>query len=150
MPGFFAHARGMVTRLRGAHQMMAPFRLTLAGGTFPHALIRTATISHDGGYQFLHSIGPAIYVYVFGDRIGELLVGGTVFLGCDGGHGFNDVTAFYNQYRIAATGRPLAVAIGALPAFSAFLTGMKVSLDDAENMLGTFSLRLAFFPQSNA
>lgn len=148
MPGFFAHARGTVQRLRGPHRTPTPFRITLSGGVFQRALIQQAVIEHQGNYQFLHSINHTIYVYVFGDRIGELRIGGTTFLACDRQHGMTDVAAFYNAYRIASTGRPVAVAIGTIPAFSAFLTGIELSITDPENLLGTFSLRLAFFPRT--
>ncbi len=147
MPGFFARSRGTVQVVSGAHRASSPFRISVAGGLFRYALIQQAVIEHQGNYQFLHSISRTIYVYVFGDRIGDLKIAGTTFLSCARRHGFDEIAAFYNNFRIAATGRPLAVAIGGIPAFSAFLTGVHLDLADAENMLGTFALRMSFFPR---
>ena len=114
----------------------------LAAGLLPRE--RSST----GNYQFLHTINDAVYVYVFGDRVGSLVVGGIAFgVPCGGGNGITEVILRYNQHRIAATGNPVIVGFADL-AFPCFLTGFNVDTADPETHTAQWALRFNFFPQS--
>jgi hypothetical protein len=55
-------------------------------------------------HQFLHSLDEFIYVFPFGDRIGELTVSGISFLGaeeCDGGGSPCGVFEYYLKKRLS-------------------------------------------------
>jgi len=148
MPGFFAHGRGAVQRVPGPHRGYVPFKLWVPGGALNRGIITQGTIEHEGNYQFLHTINDAVYVYVFGDRVGSLVVGGIAFgVPCGGGNGITEVILRYNQHRIAATGNPVIVGFADL-AFPCFLTGFNVDTADPETHTAQWALRFNFFPQS--
>jgi hypothetical protein len=88
------------------------------------------TVSHQCNYQFLHTIGNEIYIYVFGDRIGQIQLSGLSFTsdcqsGSDGQHGFEKVLQWYEQYRVAARRDPITIMIGqtAIRGFAVALSG---------------------------
>ncbi|MFM7856257.1 MAG: hypothetical protein ACKO96_31130, partial [Flammeovirgaceae bacterium] len=79
-----------------------------------------------------------IYVYSFGDRIGELVVSGIGFAktcGSASGAKLCSVLDFYKDNRIAATGN-LSVSLGdCTPPFFAFLTGMRMEMQDPRTLV---------------
>lgn len=107
-------------------------------------------LEQGANFQFLHTINNFIYAYVFGDRIGELLVSGIGFIKptCSRG-GFLDggsmceLNAFYQNKRISnpAQHKAVAISLGECGAFWAFLTGMRMSLPRADVLVGQWSLR---------
>ena len=151
MRAFFAHARGAVKRIQnGPHGGAIPFKIALPGGNITNAIVQQLAIESQGNYQFLHAVSSAIYVYVFGDRISNLTVGGTAFgAACDGGDGITAVLKRYSGMRIAVRGNPVTVGVGPDIAFSSFLTGINVSAADPETNLAQWALRFNFFPQAD-
>lgn len=85
-------------------------------------------------YQFLHTVNDFIYLYVFGDRVGELHVSGMGFLGDDCGNaekadsGTCKAFSFYNSNKVSACTEPLRVALSECngASFFAFLTGVAI------------------------
>lgn len=154
MPAFFAQRRGTVARvtgLRGGAPM--PFRIKMDGIDIAsdhqssRAIITQCGIARNGNIQFLHTIGEAIYAYVFGERIGELRVSGVAFSGMCGGEttGMQQVLDTYEEKRASKTGRPLTVNFGDTP-FTGYLTGMQLEVSDAETQVGQWTYRFNTFP----
>lgn len=85
-------------------------------------------------YQFLHTVNDFIYLYVFGDRVGELHVSGMGFLGdsCGGGEKDSSGTckafSFYNTNKVSACTNPLRISLSECngASFFAFLTGLAI------------------------
>lgn len=145
MPGFFAHARGTVIRMPGPHRGNIPFKVRIPGGPLSRGIITQCKIEHEGNFQFAHSIGGTVYVYIFGDKIGSLVVGGTAFGVTCGGEGVSEVIQRYNSNRIAAAGRPVTVGVAQV-AFPCFLTGFSLDASDPETQLAQWALRFNIFP----
>jgi hypothetical protein len=143
----FSRGRGTVSVMPDGREAI-PFRISLHGQTFAKAIITQAAIVQNDNYQFLHTLADTIYVYVFGTRIGELVVGGFAFANTcwAGPDGLNEILATYNYGRIAVRPAPVVVVIGHT-AFAAFLTGMQAQIVDPENMLTQWSYRFATFPE---
>lgn len=105
-----------------------------------------------GSYQFLHTLKEFIYVYVFGERIGEMTIGGLLFSeACatpNAPSGIEQLAQYYNRYRISKYGNPLTIQIGlsGLTRVRGFLTGMRADITDAQHQLGQFVLRLHTLP----
>ncbi len=85
-------------------------------------------------HQFLHSLDEFIYVFPFGDRIGELTISGLTFLGkpCNGGGGDDDMCGIYGYYmkkRLSKPDgfKPSTITInGCSPILLGFLTGLRM------------------------
>lgn len=154
MAAFFSHRRGSVVRVNSQHQQaggLLPFRILVAGTdlTTPttRAIITQAGINENGNFQFLHTLNETIYAYVFGDRIGELQIGGVCFAHpCDDQpSGMKQVIDAYRDKKISRSGRPALVSFGETD-YKGFLVGMTIDIMDPERILGQWAFRFNTFP----
>jgi len=119
------------------------------------AAITQVTGQSMGNFQFLHTLREFIYVYVFGERIGEMMISGVAFSDtCNGGgmSGPEQIAAYYNQYRLSSYGQLVSIQIGLSGAsrLRGFLTGFQMAAVDAEHQLTQFTLRFnTFTPEAN-
>ena len=122
------------------------------------AIVTHVGISAGGNYQFLHTLKEYIYVYVFGERIGDVAISGLLFSeACTASAGVSSALApvnaaepsgieqlcdFYNRNRIAVRGQPMRIIIGTsgFASFQAFLVGHKSEISDPQQQLGQFTL----------
>ena len=159
------HGRGTVVKLKDGRKAI-PFSVAFKDPDddtkkhrFLQAIVTQAVIVQQGNYQFSHSINDTIYVYVFGDRIGELRVSGTAFpqvceagggagapSSVSSGTGYKEVLDFYDTNRISKRGKPVEIAFGAT-AFEGFLVNMQIQVADAEHLLGQWTYQFSTFPQ---
>lgn len=152
---FFGHTRGAVKRVNGPWRRAPMMRIGVSGwpgkaqgGLFFSSICTQAGINAGGNFQFLHTINDSIYVYIFGDRIAEIMLAGAVFGEyCEGSFGLTEIFSLYTRDRIAARGGPLVVTLGTR-AFNAFLTGISTEITDAETQIGQFSFKFHCFPAS--
>lgn len=161
MPAFFAHSRGSVSRVDGQVQVgLLPFSVRLQDMDFggledlnSRAIITQAGILENGNYQFLHTLDETIYVYVFGDRIGELRVAGICFSNlcqADGASsGMAQIINNYQRNKLSARGGPVLVNFGEIT-YKGFLTGMQLDVSDPDRNLGQWAFRFHTFPASRA
>lgn len=154
MAAFFAHKRGAVVRVTGLHAQpggLLPFRILIAGTdiTSPstRAIITQSGIVENGNYQFLHTLNETIYAYVFGDRIGELRIGGICFAHpCEGyASGMKQIIDNYRSKRISQAPGPVQVSFGETD-YKGFLVGTSIDITDAERNLGQWAFRFNTFP----
>lgn len=98
--------------------------------------------------QFQKTLRRFIYVYAFGDDIGDVVLSGLAFnRSCnDGSNGLEALLQFYSQFRMTQRETPVAVAIGRLPPLSGFLVDVSVSLADASYLMAQFTLSMKFTP----
>jgi hypothetical protein len=112
-----------------------------------NAVISGVSASTQGNYQFLLTLRDYIYVYLFGERMGDVVVSGIAGLTCAGGiHGLNAAMGYYNSYRIALTGTPVAIAFGAFSTW-AFLVGGSFNYMNPKTRLASFQLKFKTIPQ---
>ena len=112
------------------------------------SVITKLGVSAAGNFQFLHTIGNDIYVYTFGDRMGQVVIHGISFADlCPannmGAHGIEYLLRWYAQNRIAARKFPVQIAIGANTVFQGFLIGVNFEAGDPESRIVSFQLTLA-------
>lgn len=115
------------------------------------AIFTGVGVSRQSNQQFLHTLGGNIYVYVFGERMGEIRIDGIGFADiCEGSEnlssGLDWLSSYYDTFRISMTGLPVTVALGAFTVVQAFLIGMNYQIVDPQTGTGQFSLRLAMPP----
>ena len=116
-----------------------------------NAIITGIGVSQQGNYQFLNTMRGFIYAYVFGDRMGEILLSGLAFQGnCLGGafSGMDQIMNYYAQKRIANTGLPIGVAFGQA-GFRGFLTGTGFNVTNPEAQIGQFVYRIENLPPNS-
>lgn len=150
MPDIFATTPGGVYEF-SVGQSALPFTVKVGSGVNYASLKGVVTsigIQQQSNFQFLHTLRNLIYVYVFGERIADLTVGGTVFLspcGTAGQTGWKLMYDFYEANRISRRETPVDVVIGGIP-FRAFLVGLGLSANDPANVVGQFSLSFKYLP----
>lgn len=123
-------------------------------------IITRLGVSSAGNFQFLHTIGNDVYIYVFGDRMGSITLSGLSFENnCsilndalasseerEQGHGFELLYKWYKENRLAVRSRPISVTIGRDTTFQGFVTGLTGDVQDVQHRTITFQLTLATLP----
>jgi hypothetical protein len=123
------------------------------GVTARHAIVTGVSLTRQCNVQFLHTLRGFIFLYVLGQKMGDLSITGITFAGeCsqqpgpvaieDGIWGVGDYYEFWNA---ANTGAPLSVLVGG-GSFSAFLIGQKLEILNPKGRLGQFMLQFKLIP----
>lgn len=153
MPDIFSATPGCVAVVSRT-AVALPLTVTLDGwpGTVAmKALITQAGVSRAGRQQFLYTLRDFIYVYVFGEMLGEITVSGVAFACmCDETFlrtGFEQVLAYYENARLSRDGLPVTVTIGTT-GFSAFLIRLQVTAEDPQLNLTSFNMKFLFPPRA--
>lgn len=142
---------------RPGRAIMVPdvgFPLTINLGDWPggnnlKAVITSFSLGSMGNFQFLHTLRNFVYVYVFGERISEINIGGVAFAGdCEHGalSGIENLWDYYQKNKIAAKGTPVAIAVGTQMSFQGFLTGFSVNVANPDLGLTQWGMRFHFHP----
>ena len=128
-----------------------------------NTIITRIGLAAAGNYQFLHTIGNDVYVYVFGDRMGQVRLHGLSFQtacpppgssdtqallqGASGEkHGFELLFDWYTKYRIAAIKNPVRVTIGRETNFDGFVTALTGDVQDALHRTIQFQMTISLLP----
>lgn len=125
----------------------------IAGSWFPQftSILTDISVVLDSNYQTTHTCKDVIDIYVFGDRVSQMRIGGLAFAGrCDGGtaSGLELILEWYRTNRIAVRESPIQVQIGTTAAgrFRGNLVRLAVDIAKAEARISQFSLFLEVFP----
>lgn len=113
------------------------------------AIVQGISVQSTGNYQFLHTLRGYVYAYVFGERIGNLIISGLTFNGsCITGYtreGISMIVNYYDQFRISRGGARVGIQIGAA-GFSGFLVGTQFQVVNPEGRIGQFQLQFNILP----
>lgn len=116
------------------------------------SIITSATIASEGNFQFMNTMKNSIYVYVFGEKIGEIVISELSFPGLCGGiaqigldSGFERVMNYYDTGRISRTGAPGIITVGRR-GFPGFMTAFNGSISNPRTGISQFALRFQIFP----
>jgi hypothetical protein len=114
------------------------------------SIITRVTIAAQGNYQFLHTLGGDVFIYVFGDRIGQITVSGLAFDStcgdADGSIGMERVMSFYMANRVSERKTPMKLTIGVATTIKAYLVGMTGDVSDPKSKIWQYSMQLAMVP----
>ncbi len=119
------------------------------------SIITGLTLSQRANVQFLHTLGGQVFIYVFGDRIGEMIVSGLSFAApCDGkggdigpNHGAGKILAWYRDNRVAARQTPITMTIGQ-EAVQGFVTGVGENVVDPSTLLTAWNVQIQVMPDN--
>lgn len=107
-----------------------------------------------GAHQYLHTLRDVIYVYTFGERVGQVELSGFAFQGLCGQDktttGIDDIKDFYDNNRLSSRGTPILISLGITTALQAFLVGFGVGIADPQSGLAQFTLSLTYPPKQKA
>jgi hypothetical protein len=114
------------------------------------SIITSVNIAAQGNFQFLHTLGGNIYVYVFGDRIGQLGISGLAFDStCDdttGALGIEKVLDYYSKNRLAVRKTPIKTTIGVQTTVAGYLVGVGGQVVDPKSRIYQFNLQFMLAP----
>ena len=114
------------------------------------AIFTRVGLGEMGSFQFNHSLDRDIYLYVFGDRIGELTLTGIAFYdNCtsrDPRIGMSHVIEWYRRNRVARRAAPIQVTIDPGTTFEAYLLSVRGQTINTAQRLYQFSLIMASVP----
>lgn len=117
------------------------------------SIITQVTLAQKANVQFMHSMGAHVYVYVFGDRIGQVGLAGLAFADAclpDGSpaaarHGAELMLRWYRENRVSTRRAPVQVMIGDT-AVDGFLTDFTTAVADPGNLLVQWNATLMSLP----
>jgi len=117
------------------------------------SIITRVTVAHNCNFQFLHTIGNDIYIYVFGDRIGQVTISGLSFTsagtddcGNNKQHGFEKIMEWYEKYRVAANQKPIQILIGTKP-IEGFVVALSGDIVDPSTRMMQYNLTMMVLPE---
>lgn len=116
------------------------------------SVITQLTVASQANLQFLHTLGGNIFIYSFGDRIGQMTINGLCFdTACEEPSnliGIERVVKFYNQNRAANRQTPMKITIGSSTTLTGYLAGIRFSIADPKTRVWEYSLQFATIPAS--
>jgi hypothetical protein len=90
--------------------------------------------------QFMHTLKRNVYIYVFGDRVGSIMVDGYAFMNrCSGNGNFTEIIQYYRNNNLANLGTSLSLAGGY--GGRGYLTGYTTTFADPSKGLVGFRLQ---------
>lgn len=111
-----------------------------------NAIVTQIAVGEQTNVQFLHTIGGRVYIYAFGDKMGQLGVSGIGFeMTCDNldnSSGIENMYKWYQRNNVTRRFNPITFSIGKV-SISAFLVTFNASIVDTNTGLQQWSLGLS-------
>lgn len=152
MADVFNSRAGFVAVITDPGAPILPGKVAIGGFKPQAALISGVDYQQSTCQQFQPSMDGAVYIYVFGDNMGDVCVNGVAFPQlCGGGsEGLLEVFKFYEQNRASKSPKPVTVQLGS-KSIQGFLTALKtknVSLaDDPASFMANYSMVINTLPE---
>ena len=129
------------------------------------SIVTRVAVSSSCNFQVLHTLGGDAFIYVFGDRVGQIIVSGLAFeMICDAAApkdgepaaaaappdktGIELVRDYYKQNRLVTKKTPINMTIGSGLTLKMYLGGLNLDVEDAANKIWRFSMVLVEVPEA--
>ena len=117
------------------------------------SILTGISLGLNGNYQVRPTLANISYIYVFGDKVGQMRLTGIALASrCngDGRSGIEAMLDYYDANKVANRETPIQIQIGFSPSgfFRGALTDFQVDVQ-AASRFGNFTLMLVIFPRSN-
>ena len=152
MPDVFNSSFGQVVIITDPNGVIMPGKVVLAGFEPQAALISGVKYNQSTNHQFQMSLEGSVYLYVFGDAMGSVMVNGIAFPSlCNGaGEGLVEVFDYYRSNRASKNPEPIQVQIGS-ETISGFLTALTVNgqtvAEEPEGFLSHYAFIINSLPK---
>ena len=130
-----------------------PGRITVAGFAPNAALVAGIDYKQRTNQQFQTSLDQSIYLYVFGDLMGDVIVKGIAFpVVCEGSsEGLLEILKFYQKSRASVKSDPVSVQVGSSETIAGFLTGVEILSEavaqDPMSFISNYSMTINALPK---
>lgn len=123
------------------------------------SIITRVTVAQQVNLQFLHTMGKHVYVYVFGDRMGQIGLSGLSFANecsdlsvgpaplSSAEHGAVKMFDWYRRNKASKKRDPVRVNIGMRDNLDGFATGFTFDVVDPATQMVQWNLTLAALPE---
>ncbi len=115
------------------------------------SIITRVTVNQQVNLQFLHTMGKHVYVYVFGDRMGQIGLSGLSFANdCEGQgaeHGAVKMFDWYRKHKASKRRDPVRINIGMRDNLDGFATGFTFDVVDPATQMVQWNLTIAALPE---
>jgi hypothetical protein len=130
-----------------------PFRVTLDDfpqiGAQSGVIFTELAIQRHGSFQFMHTLRDLVYVYSFGERVGQIRASGMAFARmCSGIEGLSTVMDYYENNRLERRADPISIVVGTTSRFRGFLTELNTDIARPEARLAQFGLQFLALPSA--
>jgi hypothetical protein len=123
------------------------------------SIITNITLSQQANVQFLHTLGSLVFIYVFGDRIGQVGLSGFSFAAAcnpvgpispDLGpnHGAGQMLDWYRTNRVSSRQTPVQITIGS-QLIEGFVTGFTENVIDPSTLLVQWNVTIQSMPDNS-
>lgn len=114
-------------------------------------VLTRVNVGQNVNVQFLHTLGNRVYVYSFGDRMGQIQLSGMAFAStCDystsNSHTAKNIMEWYRLNKASIRSDAIRISIFDY-AFQAFLVGLTADVIDDKTKLVQWNLTLATLPE---
>jgi len=156
MPAVFTSAPGKVSVVSG--NGLAPSALTISTGDLAltsspslvnNAIVTSISVEEAVNSQFMHSLNRTVHAYVFGDKVGRMVVGGMAFGGMcaygtdyDQKSGLARVQEIYRDNKMSSRARPIMLDVSGI-SYSCFLTGANFGFVDPQGNVAQWTYTLS-------
>lgn len=118
------------------------------------SIITRFSVDQSVSAQFMHMLGGEIYIHVFGDRIGTLMLSGLTFpYACEFANdtepSIEKMLKWYKTNKLSKRFSPVRVVVGNTP-FDAFLTNFTIGAQDTATGLVEWATQLTTLPDEAA
>lgn len=146
MADLFACQRGKVVVMEGCEGV--PGKIILGGFEPLASIITSPTVVQRVNAQFQTSLKDSVYVYVFGDQMGNITIAGVAFASrCQSeDSGMEDVFNYYRDNRASQKKEPIEVTFGK-QAISGFLMASELSSRDPDLLTLDFRFTISTLPK---
>lgn len=149
MSDLLACRRGTVTTIQGCEGI--PGTLKVDGFDAEAAIIVAPAVAQRVNVQFQTSLKEAVYAYVFGDTMGQIVLSGLAFAQrCEGdANGVRELFEYYDEYRASVRKEVVTITISD-KAFGGFLVALSFSPQSPEHMISSFNMEVAVLPNKKS
>jgi hypothetical protein len=146
MAELLACRRGKVAVMEGCEGI--PGQILLDGFEPVASIITSPEVLQRVNVQFQTSLKESVYVYVFGDQMGNVVISGIAFAGlCEGEEsGIEDIFKYYRDYRASQRKETVTVTFGK-QSISGFLTESRMSSRDPDNLTLNYTFTINTLPK---
>jgi len=123
------------------------------------SIVTRIGLTEEVNKQFVHTVGNKTYLYVFGDRIGNLTLDGISFAPtcrCDEDNtkdlnpGFERILQWYNANKASNRNSPLTIVLGKDTVLNGFLVNFSLRVVDVPLRMFEWSMVLHTIPRKQA